>query len=94
MEQTFSTPYIFLAAFLTVRGYELLQVATKGRRGVFVFARKPELDADLAAFSGDGMVSVAQFVSGVGYLKRELHTAFDSEDGRDLRAGKQPTRGA
>jgi hypothetical protein len=76
MSDTFSTNFLFLAAFLHCQGYELLRVTLRGKQAAFVFPRAAGLDRDLTLFNGGGTVSVSQYVGSIGHVKRALREAL------------------
>jgi len=83
MSDTFSTTFLFLAAYLHCRGYELLRVVVRGKQATFLFPRADALDRDLSAFNSGATVDVAQYVGSIGYVKRALREALAQDSPRD-----------
>jgi hypothetical protein len=65
----YSTPELFQAAFLLLRGHQITRISHSDRYKFF-FERTAELETDLADFRGNGKVGIRDLLSRVYALKR------------------------
>jgi Domain of unknown function (DUF5659) len=71
---TFETRDFYLACFLRLSGYELLNLRDEGQRKVFVFRDRATRRDDVMAFYGDATsVRPLAFVSTIKDMKGLLH---------------------
>jgi len=81
-EGMFQTSDLYLAAFLEVKGFQLLEVRRQSatRRCIFVFRDGPERSAAVASYWDDEPVSVRCFVAATKELKGRVYAALSGQD--------------
>ncbi len=76
VEQVFSVSDLALAAFLCVRGVELLRVEGADRHATFVFAETPDLHPLIRSYFRDGQVTAHEYAAQGTRLKRLIFVAL------------------
>jgi hypothetical protein len=72
-QPTYASDHLYLVAFLTCTGHNIVRTRRHGHRVAFEFAETPELLADVARFMGGAAIPARQFSFEVLKLKRTLN---------------------
>jgi hypothetical protein len=69
-QPAFATDHLYLAAYLTCSGHEIVGTSSMGGRVSFEFTQTPELSAHVANFMSGALVPARQFSFALLKLKR------------------------
>ena len=87
---TYSTDHLYLAAYLTCSGHDIVGTSSAGSRVSFEFAQTPELSAEVANFMSGALVPARKFSFEVLKLKRLIPRQMQTLK-RDYKHGYDPT---